>query len=184
MPRHETDVVRCALGEIVDLSGTGMRVAVAGRCPFKVGQALPIKLKTPNGTLALRARAVWRRRTGLLGGYQIGFNFDGITPQQSMALGTIARFGFIAASDVSAPQSASKQASPGPVQVEASIVLAEYYECLGLEPDATPEQIKIAYRKLARQYHPDVAPGEENKQKFLELRQAYDLLCDHTRRAG
>ncbi|MEL7086946.1 MAG: PilZ domain-containing protein, partial [Planctomycetota bacterium] len=83
MPRHETDAVRCALGDIVDLSGTGMRVAVAGRCPLKVGQVLPIKLKTPNGALSLAARTVWRRRTGLLGGYQVGFNFDGITPQQS-----------------------------------------------------------------------------------------------------
>ena len=46
------------------------------------------------------------------------------------------------------------------------------------------EDIKNAYRKLARKYHPDVAPGEENRQKFIALREAYDLLCDHVKRAG
>ena len=159
-----------------------MRVALAGRCTLKIGQVLPVKLKTPNGTLTLAARAVWRRRTGLLGGYQIGFNFDGITPQQSTVLGTIARFGFVAGSEVNS--SARQQASTDPAQVEGSIVLAEYYERLGLPSDASGEQIKNAYRQLARKYHPDVAPGEENKRKFLELREAYDLLSDHARRAG
>ncbi len=182
MPRHETDAVGCPLGDILDLSGTGMRIGVKGRCPIKVGQVVPLKLKTPHGSMPVAARVVWRRRTGLLGGYQIGFNFDGIKPNQSVALATIARFGFIAPQGV---QPASAPAAVNnPSAVEATLVMAPYYECLGLPPEATPQDIKLAYRKLARQYHPDVAPGDENKKKFMELREAYDLLNDHLRRAG
>jgi DnaJ-class molecular chaperone len=63
-------------------------------------------------------------------------------------------------------------------------VLAEYYERLDLEPGATQTQVKEAYRQLARRYHPDVAPGPENQARFVEVREAYDLLSDHLRRAG
>lgn len=189
MPRHETDAIRCPLGEILDLSGTGMRVGVKGRCSIKVGQIVPIKLKTPHGSVAVAARSIWRRRTGLLGNYQIGFHFDGIKPNQAVALATIARFGFIASQGVQsaesdAPGNPSAKVGSSPATVEANIVMAEYYECLGVPPNATPEDVKAAYRKLARQYHPDVAPGADNQKKFVELREAYDLLSDHLRRAG
>ncbi|MEM1107382.1 MAG: DnaJ domain-containing protein [Planctomycetota bacterium] len=190
MPRHETDVVTCPLGDIMDLSGTGMRVGFKGRCAVKVGQTVPVKLKTPHGSVAVAARAIWRRRTGLLGGCQIGFHFDGLKPNQVVALATIARFGFIAPDGVqTAGKDAGNEANHGsqvgsPAMVEANIVMAEYYEQLGLPTDATPQDVKNAYRKLARQYHPDVAPGEDNQRKFVELRQAYDLLNDHLRRAG
>ncbi|MEM9419870.1 MAG: DnaJ domain-containing protein [Planctomycetota bacterium] len=186
MPRHETDVVSCALGDVLDLSGTGMRLRISGRCSIKIGQVVPLKLKTPNGSIAVSARAVWRRRTGLLGGCQIGFNFDGIKPSQSVALATIARFGFIAPTGVQQAGGNEEVQTVGqsPAAIEANIVMAEYYERLGLAPEATSQDIKTAYRQLARQYHPDVAPGEENQRKFLELREAYDLLNDHLRRAG
>jgi len=184
MPRHVTDAVTCPLGEILDLSGSGMRIMFKGRCSIKVGQSVPIKLKTPHGTVMVAITAKWRRRTGLLGGYQIGFEFMGIKPAQSVALATIARFGFVAPEGV---QKASSKEAPKldqPSSIEATLVLAQYYDCLGLDDQATSEDIKHAYRQLARQYHPDVASGEENQRKFVELREAYDLLNDHHRRAG
>ena len=188
LPRHATDAVTCEIGQILDLSGSGMRVGIKGRCPFKVGKTLPVKLKTPNGTLPVTLRAVWRRRTGLLGGYQVGFAFVGIKPAQSVALATIARFGFISTADVS-PASKDKKSGGGstrssPGNVAADIVMAEYYDRLDLPRTAGMDEIKDAYRKLARKYHPDVAPGEDNRKKFIELREAYDLLSDHVRRAG
>ncbi len=186
LPRHETDAVTCDLGKILDLSGSGMRVQFKGRCPVKVGGTLQIKLKTPNGSLPVTLRTIWRKRTGLLSGYEAGFQFMGIKPAQSVALATIARFGFVSAADVQ-PASAKRPASntrSSPGNVEASIVMAEYYDRLDVPRDASMADIKDAYRKLARKYHPDVAPGEENRQKFIALREAYDLLCDHVKRAG
>lgn len=60
----------------------------------------------------------------------------------------------------------------------------DYYEVLGVDREASPEEIKKAYRKLARQYHPDVNSGdEEASNKFKEVKEAYDVLIDTQRRA-
>lgn len=55
----------------------------------------------------------------------------------------------------------------------------DYYEVLGLKKGATAEEIKKAYRKLARKYHPDVNPGDkDSERKFKEIGEAYDVLGD------
>jgi DnaJ-class molecular chaperone len=61
---------------------------------------------------------------------------------------------------------------------------ADYYETLGVKRDASEEDIKKAYRKLARQYHPDRNPGDKQAEvKFKEVQQAYDVLSDKKKRA-
>ncbi|TXS95404.1 DnaJ domain-containing protein [Parahaliea maris] len=59
----------------------------------------------------------------------------------------------------------------------------DYYAILGVEPDAEKADIKTAYRKLARKYHPDLNPGEEAEEKFKEVAEAWEVLGDDTRRA-
>lgn len=55
--------------------------------------------------------------------------------------------------------------------------LAESYRLLGLESGASGAEIKAAYRRLARQYHPDANPGDRQAQeKFIEITQAYKFL--------
>jgi len=54
----------------------------------------------------------------------------------------------------------------------------DYYADLGVSRDATAEDIKRAYRKSARRYHPDVNPGPEAEEQFKKLSQAYDVLSD------
>lgn len=53
-----------------------------------------------------------------------------------------------------------------------------YYAILGVEPDATPQEITTAYRKLAMQYHPDVNPSDEAKERMPLLNEAYAVLGD------
>ena len=55
----------------------------------------------------------------------------------------------------------------------------DYYEVLGVSRDADLPQIKKAYRKLARELHPDVNSNDpECEEKFKEATEAYEVLCD------
>ncbi|GLI07596.1 chaperone protein DnaJ [Paenibacillus tyrfis] len=59
----------------------------------------------------------------------------------------------------------------------------DYYEVLGVGKDASQEDIKKAYRKLARQYHPDVNKADDAESKFKEAKEAYDVLSDDQKKA-
>jgi len=60
----------------------------------------------------------------------------------------------------------------------------DYYKILGVERGAADEEIKKAYRKLARKYHPDVSKEANAKEKFQEVAEAYETLKDKEKRAG
>ena len=60
----------------------------------------------------------------------------------------------------------------------------DYYEVLGVARDAAGDDIKKAFRKLAFQYHPDHNHDDEASDKFKEINEAYEVLCDPTRRAA
>ncbi|MEO6080027.1 MAG: DnaJ C-terminal domain-containing protein [Steroidobacteraceae bacterium] len=60
----------------------------------------------------------------------------------------------------------------------------DYYASMGVPRDATAEQIKQAYRKLARKYHPDVSKEPDAEQRFKEVGEAYEVLRDPQKRAA
>ena len=60
--------------------------------------------------------------------------------------------------------------------------MADHYEVLGVDRAATPEEIKKAYRKLARELHPDVNPSEDAAERFKLVTHAYDVLSDPDQR--
>lgn len=60
--------------------------------------------------------------------------------------------------------------------------MRNYYVVLGISKGADLDRIKKAYRSVVKKYHPDVARTQESKERFLEIREAYDTLTDEARR--
>jgi molecular chaperone DnaJ len=59
----------------------------------------------------------------------------------------------------------------------------DYYEVLGLTKGASKEEIKKAYRKLSKQYHPDINKDDNAVDKFKEISEAYEVLSDDQKKA-
>ncbi|MDD3678569.1 MAG: DnaJ domain-containing protein, partial [Dehalococcoidales bacterium] len=59
----------------------------------------------------------------------------------------------------------------------------DYYNILGVAKNAGDKEIKQAFRKLARKYHPDVNPGDKSaEEKFKQISEAYEVLSDEKKR--
>ena len=59
----------------------------------------------------------------------------------------------------------------------------DYYEVLGLSKGASQDEIKRAYRQLAKKYHPDINKEPGAEEKFKEINEAYDTLSDEQKKA-
>jgi hypothetical protein len=190
-----TESVNCELGALQDLSATGLRVFTRGKPPCKVGQIIPIRLRCTQGAVDLHGKIVRVRRASLRT-YDIGIEFVNLSTKLRAALASLAEFGFIGVKTKAdegestangrprlTSKAAKSTANGDPTKVVmASAGLPNYYAVLGLNTDASVSEIQAAYRALVRKYHPDVAPGEENLERFLDIKRAYEILRDPGRR--
>ena len=192
--RISVDAQRCSFGEVLDLSSGGMRVMIRGKQPLQDGDVGVVKVAGPEGSMTLTCRAVWTKRRGLRQ-REMGFAFVQLTAATRQALANLARFGCFAVSGSGADASTMPPAdSAGPAgksteqnaargaRLTASFDMPDFYDLLGVRPDADGSEIKQAYRDRARLLHPDVNPSPEATQRFSLLNQAWETLRDPTKR--
>ena len=68
------------------------------------------------------------------------------------------------------------------IESEVCMDKRDYYEVLGVSKNATDSEIKSAFRKLAKKYHPDVSKEKDAAEKFKECQEAYAVLSDPQKR--
>lgn len=175
--RYETTVVTCALGEVSDVSKSGMRVCGSGNAPAKVGAEFDVELCSPTEGVGVRAKVVRARASGY-GRFELGLVFQGISDSTAQKLENLARYGSTRASNATAEKAEQLR------RLSASLKLPDHYGALGITPKATSEQIQQAFRALARKYHPDLNTTPEAERRFCEVNEANQVLSDPERRAA
>lgn len=82
--------VRTRLGEVLDLSASGMRVSARGARPPHYGTIMHLELKHPEGAVQVKSRVVWIKRIGFYR-FEVGLEFEDVTPTTAAGLVIIAR---------------------------------------------------------------------------------------------
>jgi hypothetical protein len=209
--RHATNLLSCVVGDVVDVSASGMKLRCQSKPPVKVGQVVDTKLNSGTQRIAVQAQILWIKRRGLRS-YTLGVQFVNIKSGLKRAIESLALFGYVdleaaaknnckqriaAEANVKpnsgnhgkaenkvndsrcdpkdAHESGDKQPKP---TIKATLDLPDYYAILGVRVDASKLEIKAAFYKLARKYHPDCANSDVHVAKFTHASQAYQVLRD------
>ncbi|MCC5787138.1 MAG: DnaJ domain-containing protein [Phycisphaerales bacterium] len=193
--RYPMCAAMCSLGQVVDLSASGMRVRCPGQSPVYIGQPFWFGISAGDKYLRVQGEPIWIRRTGLFGNAcEIGVRFVGVDSKTRAMIADLARYGFVPDRSEPAPATAhteafepdaipegaervgSDNAANNAAQVEVEV--PDLYEMFELPRSATGDDIRAAYRRLARDLHPDSNPSADAAEQFAELTKAYQLLKD------
>jgi DnaJ-domain-containing protein 1 len=204
-PRHEAHGLRCPLGELKDISTSGLRCQTQGKPSVTVGQVVPLVIRNEGQAIKVHAQVVWVRRLGgvMSKTFQIGVRFQSMTPKLERALDQLARFGYVntselveenepvpeprashaataAAVQASAPSqhAAPGTAEGGPPRSVCDIEIEDLYRVLEVLPTADDTTIKKAYHEQAKRWHPDVNKEEGAREKFEDVNKAFQVLRD------
>lgn len=174
--RFQTSVLTCDLGEVTDLSRSGLRVTVVGVCRFKPGQAMDLTLHSP--TDDVRVRGVVARVTPAgPARFIVGVRFEGLDEAGAAAVESLGRFGSTRRPTPDAETAERIR------RVTAAMNVPDHYATLGVSPRASAEQIHKAFRDLARRLHPDANRAPDAEKQFCAVNAAHAVLSDPQKRA-
>jgi hypothetical protein len=176
--RYPTENLSCPLGDVVDLSASGMRIRCDARPAVRRGATDSFAIRTGSQKLVVLGRVVWVRRKSLLEKkYEVGVSFTDPRPGVRKVLSDLAQYGFVGAGGGSCGSPAGTGGGDRR-KVSAEVQVEDLYSVLGLTPTATEDQIKAAYRALARELHPDVCKDPAGQERFVLVTKAYNVLRD------
>lgn len=181
-PRQPTDTLACPLGDVVDISTTGVRISSKTKPPFSEGAVSCIKFAFKGGQLPVSVQERWRKRKGFFGSYEIGLKFVNNPPNVIKGIESLVKFGFLCPDAVAEEKpKAGRKSKPKP-KLKVSVDLPDYYAVLNVPPNADGDKVHTAYRKLARQYHPDTNKAPDAQDRFISICEAYKVLSDPEQR--
>lgn len=171
--RLATDLLTCDLGDVVDISGHGMRVELPGRADARAGQERKVAIRWPGYRVSVKCRVAWvaRRKSG---GTAVGLAFDGISPRLRSALEHLGRFGFMSGFG----ESGGTGGADAPPTQRPRKSLPDYYRLLGVGAGAASDEVRRAYYRLAQTHHPDASRDPDAAKTFQLLAEAYRTLRD------
>jgi DnaJ-domain-containing protein 1 len=186
--RFATMSLKCELGTITDLSETGLQIQLAPKRSTEPGSMLRLTVSSPMQKLSVTGQVVWSRKS-LFKSSQAGVRFVNTPIQLARALVELAKHGFVDTASLAEPARSSEpstaagnNAGAKPHNVRASVQIEDYYAALGISTDAREDHLTAAFRKLARELHPDVNKSPDAEQRFAFVAKAYATLKDPAKR--
>lgn len=173
-PRYETSVISCLLGQVRDLSATGMRVTTKSAPAVKLNDMVRLELNSPKDDLLVVGKIVRVQRLPH-GVFDIGVQFCQVSSEIAGALESLAKYGYIKGPKPEPPTSSK-------TSITASVELPDLYGTLGVAPGASEQEVQAAFREQARKNHPDLNKDPEAQARFILLHKAYDVLKDPDKR--
>jgi hypothetical protein len=174
--RYSASGLTCVLGEIEDISLSGIRIRCSGETPINANEVLQLTIKRGSGTLKVVAKVVWVSRP-LFSAAKMGLRF---VEMDQTALRTLLESLCPGSTASSTLPSGGQRVTETAV---ASIEVEDLYAILGVARDADDAQIRAAYHACAKKFHPDNNSDADAPHQFSNVSKAYSVLRDAEHRA-
>ncbi len=166
--------LRWQFGEVIDVSESGMCVRVAMGAIPAISSLQRFTLRSGSGSVELLGRIMWlgNQRRGS-GSIHAGIQFVDLSKEQAAAVVHTLRHGQL-------PTPSEPAKAPG--VIAADIEVPDLYAVLGVARDVTAEDLRAAFRALARRLHPDRSPDPASGERFTLIHKSYSALKDPEKR--
>ncbi|MBN8597468.1 MAG: DnaJ domain-containing protein [Planctomycetes bacterium] len=162
--RYDTRMTDSVLGSVVDLSPDGARIVTRTEPTVRAGHVFEIAIACDGERVFMLSRVAWTRKIDK-DLWNIGLHFFDSDARARMDL-----------------EKLLDRCAAGREMLPTSAEVEDLYAVLGVSRESSLDQIRTAYRSLARKFHPDHAPDEESARRFARISKSYMVLRDESLR--